>query len=380
MGLDTPGRPLTMAWVVPGPLAQLTGGYLYDASIVAGLRAGRHAVRVVELAQRFSPVDPFAALGLIRALANGSWDVVVLDELAHPAFVLGLPALGLRRTRPGLVVVVVHHLRCSEPGSPAARRRAALVERAALARIDLAVCTSQATAATLQSLLRPDLPVAVVPPGCDLHRRPGPDPPHGPGAPPEGTLRALLVAHWTPRKGVLEALRALALAPPGVQLDLVGDPDRDPGYARQVQAELRRPELANRVRAYGRVSSEQLAGLYQRADALLLSSSHEGYGTVLAEALAAALPIVATRVGAVPEVVRDGYEAELVAFGDTAAMARALARLAADPAERRRRATHALERAASLPTWEQACAAFETVLREALDRIRPGERHRCTVS
>ena len=84
---------------------------------------------------------------------------------------------------------------------------------------------------------------------------------------------------------------------------------------------------------------------------------------VLAEGLAAGLPVVATRVGAVPEVVRHGQEAELVQPGDVAAIARALDRLASDPAERERRAILARERAASLPTWDDSIQAFDALLR-----------------
>ena len=89
---------------------------------------------------------------------------------------------------------------------------------------------------------------------------------------------------------------------------------------------------------------------------------------VLGEALSAGLPVVATRAGAVPEVVRDGCEAELVAIGDVVGLARALDRLGRDPAERRRRAALALERAASLPTWEASCEAFAAILTPVVAR------------
>ena len=93
---------------------------------------------------------------------------------------------------------------------------------------------------------------------------------------------------------------------------------------------------------------------------------------VLAEALAAGLPIVATRVGAVPEVVRDGCEAELVPPGDVTALARAIDRLASDPEERRRRALHARERAQELPRWSDCVAAFEGHLNVLLARTQSG--------
>jgi glycosyltransferase involved in cell wall biosynthesis len=152
------------------------------------------------------------------------------------------------------------------------------------------------------------------------------------------------------------------LGPHG-SLDLVGEQDRDSRYAAQVWSALRDPALAGKVRVHGRVSSEALAALFAAADALLLPSTHEGYGMVLAEALAAGLPIVATRVGAVPEVVRDGLEAELVPAGDVSALAQAVDRLARDPDERHRRARLARERAQTLPGWSESVDAFECHLR-----------------
>jgi glycosyltransferase involved in cell wall biosynthesis len=361
-----PDRTFHLAWVVPGRLDQLTGGYLYDASVVAWLKRRGHAVEVVELPHP----GPLRGAAHIGALAARSFDAVVIDELAHPAMLLGVPTL--HRLRPVMpVVALVHHLRCSEPASPGARWRTARLERLALAGADHAICTSFSTAAALRRLVRRPLPISVASPGCDLHSAPahsGPN--HAPGD--HRPLRLLCVAHWTPRKGILELLAALERVSAPVELTLVGDPARDANYAAQVRAALVSPTLVGRVNAPGRVTSSQLAALYATADAFVLASSHEGYGIVLAEAMAAGLPIVATRVGAVPEVVRDGQEAELVPFGDLAALASALDRLACDSVERARRAAFAHLRSASLPTWEQTGAAVEAVLRGAIAAGRAG--------
>ena len=363
-----PNPTLRIAWVVPGRLSQLTGGYLYDASVVTWLNRRGHAVEVVEL----TPADPFRGAAGLAALANRPFDAVVIDELAHPAMLLGVPAWRLSRPS-GSLVALVHHLRCSEPASAAARWRAAQIERLALAGVDRAVCTSYSTAAALRRLVRRPLPISVVSPGCDLHSAPA-----RPGsirAPAEHDrpLRLLCVAHWTPRKGILELLAALERVHAPVELALVGDQARDPAYAAQVRAALTRPALAGRVSVHGRVSSAQLAAHYAAADAFVLASSHEGYGIVLAEAVAAGLPIVATRVGAVPEVVRHGQEAELVPFGDLTTLGQALQRLACDPTERARRAAWACQRSTSLPTWDQTGAAFETALRGAVSVSRTAQ-------
>ena len=66
-----------LAFVVPGSLDQLTGGYLYDRHVIDGLRSRGHAVKVIELA----PNDREAALA---ELADGT--TTVIDGLAFPHF------------------------------------------------------------------------------------------------------------------------------------------------------------------------------------------------------------------------------------------------------------------------------------------------------
>ncbi|MCC6179743.1 MAG: glycosyltransferase family 4 protein [Chloroflexi bacterium] len=389
--------PLRIAWVVPGPIDQVTGGYLYDARIVAGLRRRGHRVDVHDIGVSCWPFDLSAGRRLLEAVRGGAYAFAVVDELAHPALVAALlHRRGLRSAARGrracvpCLVVLVHHLRCSEPGPMVPRSVARAVERLALRTADAVICTSVTTAGTVRPLLRAACPVDVIRPGLDTHagrgtvedphvRREPPQPPAlarlpseeraggalvriGESQRPNACLRVLLVGHWTPRKGILTALGALALTPPCISLDLVGDPDRDRDHAQRIRAALRQPSLAGRVRVHGRVRSDALMALYRSADAFLLASTYEGYGMVLAEALDARLPIVATRVGAVPEVVRDGAEAELVMPGDAASMARALVRLLDDPSERSRRSILASERAQDLPTWAESVELFEDVL------------------
>ena len=75
-----------------------------------------------------------------------------------------------------------------------------------------------------------------------------------------------------------------------------------------------------------------MASLYAIADAVVLTSVNEGTPVTIIEALAAGRPIVATDVGGVPDVVRDGIDGFLVDVGDTEGMAARLAEISADPA------------------------------------------------
>ena len=83
---------------------------------------------------------------------------------------------------------------------------------------------------------------------------------------------------------------------------------------------------------------------YAAFDALLLPSISEGTPVSAIEALAAGRPVVATRVGGVPDVVRDGEDGLLVEPGAIDDLAERLARLARDPALRERMGTSGRER------------------------------------
>jgi glycosyltransferase involved in cell wall biosynthesis len=92
----------------------------------------------------------------------------------------------------------------------------------------------------------------------------------------------------------------------------------------------------------GRLTSDAVAAALGEADVLAAPSvptrggKREGIPVVLMEAMATGLPVVASRLSGIPELVTDGVDGLLVAPGDAGALADALARLAADPAMRAR--------------------------------------------
>lgn len=172
--------------------------------------------------------------------------------------------------------------------------------------------------------------IAIVPEPIDLARwnealaRVGP--PHGiPG-------RVLCVAHLYPRKNVGTLLDALARLPSDVRLRLVGTgPELD--VLERSAAAL---GILPRVDFLGHVSFEALANEYRSASIFCLPSRQEGFGIVFLEAMAAGLPIVASRAAAVPEIVANGICGTLVEPGDAPGFAAAIAGLFADPVEARR--------------------------------------------
>jgi len=93
----------------------------------------------------------------------------------------------------------------------------------------------------------------------------------------------------------------------------------------------RRAGLTDNVDFGESISQEALLGLYSDCDILVLPSRTEGWGLSLMEAMACKKPVVASRVGGIPELVRDGTDGLLVGAGDVAGLSRAILRLLKDP-------------------------------------------------
>jgi len=146
--------------------------------------------------------------------------------------------------------------------------------------------------------------------------------------------RLLFLGLLSPRKGVDDLLAALAspaLRHSAWHAVLAGD-----GDAGRVQQQVRQLGLTDRVSIAGWLGPEATRAALADADLFVLPSYAEGLSVALLEAMAWELPVVATPVGAHGEVVEDGETGLLVAPGDVAGLALALARLLADADERQR--------------------------------------------
>jgi glycosyltransferase involved in cell wall biosynthesis len=166
------------------------------------------------------------------------------------------------------------------------------------------------------------------------------------------------------KKGILYLLRALALLPPEIKLTIVDQGAPEKTYAPGLADEL---GLGSRVIFTGKISPETLRHLYQVSEAVVLPSLYEGFGLPAAEAMACGTPVVATNVGALPEVLgEEEGGGVLVPPRNPAEMAGAIRRLLGDPAARVQMGTNGRRRVEDLFTWGKVAERTVSVYRELL--------------
>jgi len=149
----------------------------------------------------------------------------------------------------------------------------------------------------------------------------------------EEPKRILYAGHIRLRKGILELLRAIDLTRrqiPDLQLRVAGRTDVEPAYLEKVQAYISDRGLEDCVHLLGSLDEASLLDEYARCALLVLPSRQETAPMVIEQAMAARVPVVATRVGGVDYMVDHGRTGFVIDFGDIEDLADKMLRLLAD--------------------------------------------------
>lgn len=154
-----------------------------------------------------------------------------------------------------------------------------------------------------------------------------------PVAEPAARARFLFVGRLNAQKGTADLLTAFAAADPSATLDIVGDGED----AAALRARAVALGVIDRITWHGMKPQHELPAFYRGAAALVVPSDTEGLGLVAVEAACCNTPTIGYQGGGLPDVVQDRTTGWLVEPGDTAALARAMNAVIADPAERNRR-------------------------------------------
>lgn len=338
------------AFAIPGDIATLTGGYIYERRLLEGLRAQGREMLHMELGASFPDPTPADMEDAVEKLATLPPDkALILDGLVFGS----IETEGLSRVQ-APIVAMIHHPLAMESGLDADRRASLYrTERDNLALAAHVLVPSPHTA----DILTTEYGVA---PGRITIARPGTDRPEGERNPVTPPL-ILSVGIQHPRKGHDVLMKALArISDLDWQAAIVGS-RYDAGHAAELDHLHAELGLGERVRMAGRVTDEELRRLYSSATVFVLATRYEGYGIVFDEALVHGLPIVSCRTGAVPDTVPP-EAGLLVPPDDPEALADALARLLSDGNMRARLTEAARCAGARLPGWPDTARVAGEVL------------------
>ena len=301
-----------------------------------------------------------AARAVIGRLRSGVRYDLVHDVQSVSYGLLWLRALGLP------VISTIHHPLSVDRRASLLRDRTfgerkgtltfypVRTQRRVARRLDAVLTSSSASAAELRRDYRvPRERLHVVWNGAELPRRvtdrEPPDPPE-----------LLFVGRCSdPNKGLEVLLDALARLPARVQLRVL---DARPGAPALVHR-IRALGLEARIRFEGKVSRDALERAYAEASIVVLPSLFEGFGLPAIEGLAAGTPVVASRAGALPEVLELAGAGRLFAVRSPDALAASILQVFSNWKSERERACKARARIEAAFSWERVVERTEAVYR-----------------
>jgi 2-deoxystreptamine N-acetyl-D-glucosaminyltransferase/2-deoxystreptamine glucosyltransferase len=267
----------------------------------------------------------WAPLAAPLALSRSQVDVVHA-HCGEDIAILPLARLAARRHRCPLVITVHsgvrHNVRITSARTAWLRLAGGLAEHRALGAADMVIALTETAAERLVREGIPDGRIRVIPPGYDpgLFALDAPDP-----VPDLGRPRVGYVGRIAPQKDVGTLISAFGRINEPASLLIVGD---GPGRA---AAEQQAQAVAGPVRFTGFVPHVQIAAVLRTIDVLVLATRYEELPSVLIEGMAAGLPVIASQVGGIPNLIDQGVNGILVPPGDAAALAAAITRVLAEP-------------------------------------------------
>jgi glycosyltransferase involved in cell wall biosynthesis len=181
----------------------------------------------------------------------------------------------------------------------------------------------------------------------------------------------LFVGGLEPRKGLEDLIRAMKLvvnSVPSARLIVVAKAGfRGTDQWSSYESMARRLRLIDKIGYHESVGQGTLLGFYSDCDVLALPSKNEGWGLALMEAMACGKPVVATRVGGIPELVENGTQGLLVEAGDVKGIADSITRLLNDPALRARMGRAGKRRVKEF-SWDSTAKVVLQEYKRALQR------------
>jgi len=180
-----------------------------------------------------------------------------------------------------------------------------------------------------------------------------------------GKKRLLFVGRVEPRKGLHYLIKALPLVPEDVKVTVVGHLPKGEEYTTYLTNMITKLNVQQRMEFIGIANDEQKWKLYSLSDVLVSPSIHEALSLVILEAMSSGLPVVASNVGGIPEVVKDGYNGLLFNVRDSKGLAEKVTMLLNDSELRERMGSNA-RRGVYGRTWSNVAEEYMRIYQKCI--------------
>lgn len=185
---------------------------------------------------------------------------------------------------------------------------------------------------------------------------------------PSAPIRIGCVKHLEDKYGIRHLIRAVPRIRKqfsNIEVSIVGGGTQKQSYEDLVS----RLGIEGIVRFSGEVPHSEIPELLKRMDIFVMPSEIEGFGVAALEASAAGLPVLASKVGGIPEVVKDGETGILIPPGDQNAIAQAVVKLAQDPQLRHKLGENGRRFVVENFTWTDLAGQIEMYYKSLLERF-----------
>lgn len=276
-------------------------------------------------------------------------------------------ATGWVKRHGGKLMVIMLGLRMSfRYNNPLVKFVVRFCELYLLKKSDIVLVNSKFTAQYIADKIGCTRPVIVAYPGVEI----SPDYHQHDIKKESEIIRLLFVGECTEVKGLIYLIKAMPfLKEYDVHLNIAGNYSVNDNYYKMVSEYIIKNNLQQNVSFLGFLNRSELDNIYRQSSLFVLPSLFEGYGKTLIESLAFGLPIVATRVGAVTEILQEDKNAIFVNPKEPKALADAIKKIIDDDKLRDDMIKANLEKAKAVPTWEDYFRKLDSELKPIIDRM-----------
>ena len=283
----------------------------------------------------------------------------VIIQYDSQRFTLFLANLLNKLTKRNLIIVMVHHLPSFNYDRLIKRRISKYFEGIQLNCANAIVCNSISTEESIRIELNNNIPVYRICPAFDCYKKPKRIKKNS------DVLRLLFVGTLYERKGLEYLIRAIELIDmDNFTLDLIGSKTVNPKYVQSLESLVNSINLQSKVRFHGIVSDSELHQYYSDADIFIMPSIWEGYGMAIIEAHYNKLPVVASDIGGIVEIIKDGVNGYLVEPKNIQLLSIRILRLLKDRKLRTIMGRNGYNMIDKKYNWEKAGEMFNNVINE----------------